>query len=518
MVGATGPAGLRPPEEAPVRRHDNPEITGDWSGSAPLEMGWLDRHPSGIVIVGVALASSIAVGAAVALKPKLAVVAVLAVAGGLAVLRRPAVGGYLLAGLVPITSGLRNGFPIPGFRFSEVLIGTLSVAILLPASARQTLRWRALDWFLLAYVVAAAGIGAYSLNHDGVALSSGVIGTLFGPLQFLLLYRAIAVSLPLHAQRNIALRLLLLASIPVSIIALAQQLRISGINTFVSNITGSTVFNGYGYFFARATGPFDHWTPLAGYLLVMLLLGISLLLHDVKGVLPRRAMLLILGLDALGLLLSAELSAMVALVLTGLALGLWSGRLQVFLRWGVLVVLLLGASFGSYLQARLSTEFYSSAGSGRSALVPQTLQFRLTVWTQQYFPAIRAHLFFGYGPVLPNSIVWQFTESQYVTFLMWGGIPLLVVFLAAMWALFARARAMARPAGDDPSRWAMARAVALLVVAIYLIGAIYPYMTSAGLPQALWVLVGIMVATEHEFSPREHMPPPAVPSIVPANT
>ena len=501
MVGASGPAGLTLPEEVAPPSSQS-EISGDWAGAAPLEMGWLDRHPNGFVVVGIALASSVAVGAAVALKPKLAVMVVLAVAAGLAVLRRPAVGGYLLAGLVPITSGLRSGFPVPGFRLSEVLIGALSMAILLPATSRQTLRWRTLDWFLLAYVVVAAGGGAYSLTTDGVALSGGIIGTLLGPLQFLLLYRAIAVSLPRRRQRNTALRLFLLGSIPVSLIALAQQLRVSGINAFVSNITGSTVFNGYSYgLFARATGPFDHWTPLAGYLLVIILLTISLLLHNVEGVLSRRALLFLLGMDALGLLLSAELSAMVALVITGVALGLWSGRLQFLLRWGLLVVLLLAGSFGSYLQKRLSTEFYSSAGSGRSALVPQTLQFRWNIWTQQYVPAIRAHLLFGYGPVLPNSIVWQYTESQYVTFLMWGGIPLLIAFIAMMWALFARARKMARAVGDDTARWAMARAVALLVVATYVIDSVYPYMTSAGLPQALWVLVGIMVATEHEFRP-----------------
>ena len=515
MDGPNGKTALRPPYEAPVPGNTPTGTRWDWSGSEPIESGWLDRHPSALVMVGIALASSVVVGAAVGLKPKLAVLAVLAVAGGLAVLRRPAVGGYLLAGLVPITSGLINGFPIPGFRLSELLIGTLSAAILLPASARQTLRWRALDWFLLAYVVSAAGVGGYSLHHDGVALSTSLVGTLFGPLQFLLLYRAVAVSLPLRSERNVALRLLILGSIPVSLIAVAQQLRIAGINDFVSHITGSTVFYGYGYFFARATGPFDHWTPLAGYLLVILLLGISLLLHGVEDVLSRPTMLLILGLDALGILLSAELSAMVALVVTGLALGLWSGRMQYLLRWGFLVVLLLAASFGSYLQKRLSTEFYSSAGSGRSELVPQTLQFRFTVWTQQYFPAIHAHLLYGYGPVFPSSIVWQYTESQYVTFLMWGGVPLLLLFIAMMWALFARARTMARPVGDDPARWAMARTVALLAVATYFIDSIYPYMTSAGFPQALWVLVGILVATEHEFRGSEHFQPRSVPSVVP---
>jgi hypothetical protein len=43
-------------------------------------------------------------------------------------------------------------------------------------------------------------------------------------------------------------------------------------------------------------------------------------------------------------------------------------------------------------------------------------------------------------------------------------------------------------------------------------------MTSAGLPQALWVLVGILVATEHEFRAVKPVKPRAVPSVVPALT
>ena len=175
---------------------------------------------------------------------------------------------------------------------------------------------------------------------------------------------------------------------------------------------------------------------------------------------------------------------------------MWSGQLKFLLRWGLLLGLILAATFGGYLGQRLTNEYTYAAGSAHSALVPQTVQFRFTVWTQQYLPAIAQHLWSGYGPVFPNSIVWPYTESQYITYLMWGGIPLLLVFMAMMWALFARARVQARSGTGPPARRAVARAVALLVVCTWLIDSIYPYMTSAGLPQALFALVGIMVAAE----------------------
>jgi hypothetical protein len=487
--------GVKMPRTVPQARRT--DTNSEQSSLTPINVGWLDRHPNPLVFIGLALASSLMVGAAVAIKPKVAILLIVAVAVGLAVLRRPAFGGYLLVGVVPITSGLRSGFPVPGFRLSELLIGTVSIAILLTASSRQSIRWRTFDWLLLTYAATAATIGFYSMHVDRVSLSGNLIGTLFGPMQFLLLYRAIAVSLPLRRQRNVALRLLLIASMPVSFIALLQQLKVGGINEFVTNITGSTVFSGYGYsLFVRATGPFDHWTPLAGYLLVILVLGISLVLHGVEGVLSRRATFLILGFDALGLLLSVELSAIVALVICGVALGVWSGKLKFLLRWGLLLGIVLAALFGGYLSQRLSNEYIYAAGTPHNPLVPQTVQFRFTVWAQQYFPAIRQQLWHGYGPVFPNSIVWQYTESQYVTYLMWGGIPLMLAFLAMMWALFSRARFLARPGGGPPARWAVARAVAVLVVSTYLIDSIYPYMTSAGLPQALFAVVGVMVAAE----------------------
>jgi uncharacterized membrane protein (DUF441 family) len=92
---------------------------------------------------------------------------------------------------------------------------------------------------------------------------------------------------------------------------------------------------------------------------------------------------------------------------------------------------------------------------------------------------------------------------------MWGGVPLLMTFIAMMWALYHRARLLVRPVDSDRSMSAMARALVVLIIAIYPIDTIFPYFTSSGMPQAFWVLVGVLLAAEHEiFSPRLSGKPP----------
>ncbi len=488
----------------PGRSTSAPELvhTDERIASPPAIQGLFDLHLMNLTRGLVLLVGSVAVGAAIAVKPTVGIMLVIGVAVLLGVLFKPSFGAYLLVGLVPITSGLRSGWPVPLFRLSELLIGTIGAVILVTAGKRQAVSWRPFDWLMLAYVAGSVLIGGADLLHNHNHLSTQLLGTLFGSLQFLLLYRAVAVALPLVRQRLVALRIFLLASIPVDILCLLQQLRLNGIRQFLTNITGSTVLYSTTHsFYARATGPFDHWTPLAGYLLVVLLVGIGLALHGVEGVLSHRWMFLVLGFTAMALLLSAELSAMIALIGGSLALGVWSGRVRFLLRWGLAAVVILSIAFGSYFLQRINTQYAQTAGAPRGTLIPQTIQFRIQVWTQQYFPAIHQQLLTGYGPVLPHSIVWQATESQYVTLLMWGGIPLLLIYIAMLWGLFTRVRLLARPVGGDPSRWALARALAVLVVALYPITAIYPYMTSGGLPQALFAVLGILIGADRLRQP-----------------
>jgi hypothetical protein len=460
------------------------------------DQGWLDRHPSRLLLVVLVVFCSLAVGAATALRPLAGLGLLIAIWLGLAVLRRPAIGGYVLVGIVPITSGLRSGFPVPVFRLSQLLVGVIGIAILVTASKRQAVRWRLFDTVMLVFCAFALIVGVYDDLKLGAALKTG-LGPLVGPFQYLILYRAVAVSLPERAQRQLALKLVILASIPVSLLALLQQFHISGVNNFIGTLTGSTIFQSYSYhYFARATGPFNHWTPLAGYLLVVMLLGISLMLHEVEGILSRRVLLGILILDAAGLLLSAELSAMIAIIGGSLILGVWAGKLRTLLRWAVPIVIVLSVAFGSYFAQRLNTEYGASSGTHSSALVPQSVEYRLQVWSQQYIPAIHQRELLGYGTTLPASITWPDTESEYITELMWGGIPLLMMYLGLMAAFIARVVRSTRQEGDEPERWAIARMLAVLLGLLLVINSIFPYFTSSGLPQELFAIFGILVAMD----------------------
>lgn len=476
---------------------------------ASLDAGWLERlepaHARRTVQLLLAGGSLVAAGAFV-VNPVFAFAVVFLMAGGLAVLWRPAFAGYVLAAAVPVTSGFRRGFPVPGFRLSELLIGGLGTAVILFASKRQAQRWRVFDWLALAYALGWTGFGLFNAIQLGQHLDTRLIGTLFGQLQYFLLYRAVVTALPALRQRVLALRLYLLCSVPVGLLAVLQELRAPGVRAFVRYLTGSSVLTSASYhYFTRATGPFPAWTPLAGYLLVLLLLGLAIGL-DARALPVSRLVLAVVVATAIAaLILSAELSAIAGLIGGAIALGIWYGHTKKVMKW-LLVAAAIGAlAFGAFFAKRLTEEFTVATGSARSSLVPQTLNYRWKVWTGQYFPAIAERPFSGYGLVLPARVTWPYTESQYVTLLMQGGIFLMAVYLAMMYSLYRLAKSIAggamppAPGETVPVGWpeqrSAARALAVLVVVVIIVGTIFPYFTDSGLPQAMWVLAALVAAS-----------------------
>jgi hypothetical protein len=189
------------------------------------------------------------------------------------------------------------------------------------------------------------------------------------------------------------------------------------------------------------------------------------------------------------LLLTAELSAIIFLCIGVVVLAVQYGHGRRALRYAgaALVVGILVAA--PFLGARFNQEFSSTAGSGRHAGVPQTLDFRWTVWQTQYIPAIEARPMTGYGPHLPASITWIYPESQYVSYLIEGGLPVLGLFGALAWAMLRRSRQAAR--SPDPFDQALGRAVFVVVIAMLVMNLIWPYLSNAGLPQVLWCLLAI---------------------------
>ena len=162
------------------------------------------------------------------------------------------------------------------------------------------------------------------------------------------------------------------------------------------------------------------------------------------------------------------------------------GRYRRAVRLGSVGLLLAAAAF---LASRVAGELAASAGSGRIGWVPQTLSFRWSIWTGQYFPAIAGHLLTGYGVVQPTAVRWPYPESQYVAFLVEGGVVMLALFGILAWAML-RACGQARRS-TDPLEQALGRALTIATVALLVMNGLWPFLSNGGLPQVLWSLLAL---------------------------
>lgn len=473
-----GPGSVRVEAEAPAARG--------------LSAGWLANRPRPVLVGVAAGAVALAAGALAPVKPLDALAVLLAALIVAAVLLRPIVGAVLLVTMVPLTAGLASGLPVPHLRISEILIAVVGLTLILFAKRRHAAPWGTLDWALLAYGLCWAAFGAYAAVTLREHLTLDDWGTIVGQLQFLLVYRGVRIAMHSRLERRIVVGAAVLACIPMAVLAILQEIRMPGVAQLVVRLTGGVTAGSAQSTgsLLRATGAFQNWASLAGYLLpiVLVLVALAVARTEVRG---RRWFVAAGLLAAMALVLTIEqsviLCALVAVAVIVRRLD-ESGRLTKWLVAGVVVVVLLAAP---YLIERLVSEVGGAAGTGRVGWVPQTLSFRWSVWTKQYLPAIGARPLSGYGVVLPSSIQWPFPESQYVAFLVEGGIPMLVMFVVLAWAMLSATASAARSA--DPFDRALGLALTGSVVTMLVVNVIWPFLSNGGLPQVLWGLMAVTV-------------------------
>jgi hypothetical protein len=467
------------------------------------------RHPD----VPMALAGAggaLVVGVGAGFGPLAGLGALLAVALGLVVLERPAVGAYVLVAAAPVLSGLRRGLPVPGLRISELLIVGLAGLVIVYAGRAELRPWRGLDWLALAYVATTFGLGAYDVLAFHRDVGGETLRSLLGPLQYLLLYRAVLAGLPDAAARAGALALLLVASVPVSLLALLQHFHLLGVRELIPHLTGIDIDTSFGAEGGgqRATSTFPHWQVLAAYAWWVALLAIALLLDDAQRVLRRGTLAVVLALALGAALATTTFTALLGIVVGAVALAVLSGRGGRVTAALLVGMALAGLVFGTALERRFDQQFTTTSGAARPAWIPQTVGFRYDLWTQQYLPALSGKWPTGFGPDLPRSVRFPYTESLYMTLLLRGGVVLLVVVLAFMGVLLAaglRARDGPEAAGRAAGRVTVV-AVGLLVGMHF----IEPYFLNTGMAHLLWITAALVAGA----APASHRARPA--SLAPA--
>jgi hypothetical protein len=449
------------------------------------------RHP-GAAIGLIGAAGAVVVGVGAGLGPVEGAAALVAVAFAVLVLERPAVGALTLVAATPVISGLRRGLPVPGLRLSEILIVGLAALVLLGADRTQLRPWRALDWIALAYVAATLALGGYDILVYHRDVGNDTVRALAGPLQYLLLYRAVLVGLPDARDRARALALLLVMSVPVSVLALMQYLHLLGVRGLIPHLTGVSIDTGADSDAGgtRATSTFPHWQVLAPYAWWIALLAVALLVDDAQRVLRRGTLAVILGLAIAAAVTTVTFVALIGIVVGALALAALAGHGGRLAAGIVVAAVLVALGFGGALERRYHKQFDAAAGAERPAWVPQTVDYRYRLWTQQYFPTLSGKWLTGYGPDLPPSVRFPYTESVYMTMLLRGGLVLLGVFLALMGALFLagmRARDGPEAAGRAAGRVTVV-AVALLVAMHFM----EPYFLDTGMAHLLWITAALV--------------------------
>lgn len=430
--------------------------------------------------------------------PLLGAFAALGVAGMIVLATMPVRLALVIVVLVPITSGLRRGLPAPGLRLSELLIAVAAVAVLMLPMERRP-RWTALDWAIMVFALAGAVIPLLDVFiYSGRAPGPHDLQTAFGPLQFLLLYRVAADALRSAPAQRTAQRLLLMASVPVSVLAIIEAIGPPAVHTTLISITGTTAFKTEGYTaIQRSAGVFPIWLALAGYLLVVVLLAFSLLLGRTSDVLPRWGLVTVIVLGLLAIVASLSLTVAAMVIVGGVHLGWKHGQLTRILVLLSAVGLITVAVFGSLITQRVQaqTRPQTQTRTAGPSWLPQTLAYRVEIWREQYLGVVAKYAATGYGTDFPPEVNWGHTESGYITLLLRGGVPYLSAAGVLLYAVTRRARRELETE-PPPSRRALLYAAQTLVLVQFPLNLTFPYLTNSGMPQALWIVFGLVGAQE----------------------
>lgn len=446
-----------------------------------------------IAVGGMAVA-----GVGAALGPTTGLAALAVIGAGLWILDRPVRGAYVLVAVVPITAGLRRGLPVPGLRLSEVITVAIAGLILLGPGRRVRARWEFFDWAALAYVLGHIVLSVVGSKTSGSPLGMGDAGVLTGPAQFFLMYRALSVCLVDEAERGRVLRAVMWASAPVAILAVLEEIGIPSVVSTLHSYTGYGLAQGDGQgllagqnpqpsAIPRATSVFPFFQVLSAYMFAVVTLGTALLLEG-DSVMRRRYTAPLTVLAVVGLACTVTATTSIGALLAVLALGYYHRRPAAYLVRVLAVTATVLVIFSPLLVTKIgqqSAVTSGAIGSDRPAFVPQSVAYRYEIWTNQSLPALSGHFVFGYGPRLPSSVGWRFTETMYMTLLFRGGVPLVVLWFVLAFAFTHRAYGKtwrAPPAERAASRFLLVAVPILIVLQLS-----QPYFTYGGMTHLLWI-------------------------------
>jgi hypothetical protein len=436
------------------------------------------------------LAIAVGVGAASVVRPRLALIICLGLVVIACVCAWPALGGYLVIGLTPLTAGIDRGHAVPVLRPSEAIALAVGTAL----AARALTRWRSgaaprvrLSRIELAIVLMALSNSVVPMlwmtarqqpiTQDDV-LYALVLWKLAG------IYLIVRASITTYQQAIRCYWLSLAAASVVAVLAILQSLGLFGVPHLLASYYAPFGYTGA---LEHARGSSTLALPAATADLLIynmaIVAGLWILGHR------RRTILALVGtLCVLGALSAGEFSSAIGLVVGICTIAIvtsYPRLLSIFVPiTGIAIVVLRPV-----IAARLSG-FDSVSG------LPVSWTGRLANLHDHFWPTLFSdwNYLLGVRPSARVPVSYQATgyvwiESGY-TWLLWGGgIPLLAAFGYFVWAALRFSWYEARYARQAPSVAALAVFVAVTVMSVLMI--FDPHLTYRGASEELFALLAL---------------------------
>lgn len=404
--------------------------------------------------------------------------------------------------------------------FSNILIVIVFVTMMLRRADMNVLRVRlgALDALFLIYL----GWRLFAELYNAAQLDHPVsLGTLFELIVVYFAFQIARASIT-SLQTFIAfLKGVLLPSIPVAILGPLQVAGVDQVHNFLVNWTSSQGLQSRLERDAslRATSTIGHWTALGGYLLVVITLACVLLVlirrTEQKLSAYALAILLIAVLGQVSTFTFATIAVSGAvLVVTAILVGLRP----------IVVIPLVGVTlvglqfFQSQFEDRVLRQAAESNYTDRWDWLPETLSYRMWVWTEQTIPAIAERPLTGWGVNVynfdwvwrPASLVWTSPESEWMRTAISVGIVGLAIQVAMLLVVWFQVLPAARAAVDKAVLPFRIGFLGLMVISFT-----HSHLTNRGVPLLLWVGIGALVAVGQRITQQREVVSPSVSEALP---
>ncbi|MFS0712937.1 O-antigen ligase family protein [Microbacterium sp. 2P01SA-2] len=430
----------------------------------------------------------------------------------------------LLLGIAACATGVSAG--VGPLRLWHLLVLTALLISQIGVDPRQALRFRpnTFDFIVPAFIVTLAVIEAINSEDLRYEYDLGAV------LSYAFLFVGYLAARSIGGSRSTTLIFLSnfsLPAIPLAFFSAAQVLGVSGVTTLLlalapSEGASSRLDDGR---LTRATGLVGHWTGFGAYILLIVVAATAILIATHRtdqqkgGAAPSiRRYRALAGILLICAFISVIATLTFSVVLVAAAILALSAR-RAGLRVKFVAIasgISLGAAvvFGTLINSRVEQQFGDMKRSTDwlPEWVPNTLSYRVRIWTEETIPMIQLRPLTGWGNgvygaasgsletqrLYPPLLAWRSAESQWLGFAMSYGVIGLVGLLLLILAVIVILAKAANQGSSSFVAWPLIVCTAGAVVAAFTV----PIFTNRGLPLPLWILFGLAAASYLRSAPR----------------